>query len=222
VFEVGFLIAAAYAAARHRRHLSIYGVAWACFVPALLNPTGLGEMLRRALAPHTRRMAVAAAVAVAVGLAAYVQHQPWKVRLPANPGDHDILLYPVGAVHYLRAHDFSGNLVTPFEVGAYVSWELFPRTLVSLDGRYEVAYDPRLLDRHTSFFNADPGWQQLLRDYPADAVLTRTDARIVEPLGRLSGWTSVYRDDVYQVFVRGRPGMPHEDHRGDTLTNVLR
>jgi len=211
-----FVFAAAYAAARHQRHLSLYAVAWASTVPSLLQGTPLAAILGRALAPTRRGVAIGAVAAAVLAGGAFLQHRPWAPAMPANPGDHSMLLYPVGAVDYLRDQGFRGNLLTPFEAGAFVSWRLYPDVLVSLDGRYEVAYAPELLDRHLAFYRAAEGWQGLLEDTPTDAVLVRADAAVAEALPRLAGWRVVYRDDAYEVFTR-EAALPYVDRRGELL-----
>jgi hypothetical protein len=215
-----FLLAAAYVAARHQRHLSIYGVAWVSTVPALLQATPFASILGRMLDPGRLRVAVAAALAAAVGAGSFAIRHEWRPTLPANPGEHSLLLYPVGAVEYLEGAGFRGNLVTPFGVGAYVMWRLYPDVLVSLDSRYEVAYEPELLDRHNAFFRAVEGWAGFLDELPTDAVLVRADARVARELPLLAGWSRVYRDDAFEVFVRdqARDGLPVADRRGERLS----
>jgi hypothetical protein len=131
-----------------------------------------------------------------------------------------VVVYPVGAVDYLRRSDFRGNLLTPFSAGAFVTWELYPDVLVSLDGRYEVAFEPGLLDRHLAFYRAEGDWERLLDDPPADAVLARSDAAVVAELGRRPGWGRVYSDDAYHVFARAVLDLPVEGDGGPRLTPV--
>jgi hypothetical protein len=159
---------------------------------------------------------VAAAVAALAGIAAYLEGAPWEPQLPADPRDGSRLVYPVGAVDYLRLSGFQGNVLTPFSAGAFVTWELYPAVRVSLDGRYEVAYEPELLDRHLDFYRAEGAWEQLLDDPPADAVLARSDARVVAALEQHEGWRRAYRDDAYEIFVRA-DSAPAEDGRGERL-----
>jgi hypothetical protein len=208
-----FLFAAAYAAARHQRHVSLYAVAWACYVPAALRDTPLAAMLDRSLAPGRRPVAVAATLAALAGVGAYLKGEPWEARLPAEPVEGALLLYPVGAVDYLNLNGFRGNLLTPFSAGAFVTWELYPSVRVSLDGRYEVAYEPELLDRHLDFYKAEANWEALLENPRADAVLSRSDAEIVAALEQHEGWRRVYRDDAYEVFARVDSTLPSEDRR---------
>jgi hypothetical protein len=215
-----FLLASAYAAARHQRHVTLYAVAWACTAPALLQQTPLGALLSRLLAPTRRDVAVGMVLAAALTGGMFLRQRPWDPAVPANPGDGD-LLYPVGAVDYLGDAGFRGNLLTPFETGAYVTWKLHPSVRVSLDGRYEVAYDPALLERHLAFYDARDGWEALLTALPTDAALVPHDAPVLEELRTLGGWRGVYRDDAFEVFVRvdGRyASLPVVDRRGERLS----
>lgn len=47
--------------------------------------------------------------------------------------------------------------MTPFASGAYVSWNLYPDMMVSMDGRYEVTYLDSTMGEHVRFFTALPG-----------------------------------------------------------------
>jgi hypothetical protein len=220
---LAFLAAAAYAGARHQRHLTIYGVAWACTVPSLLQSTPLGALLRRAVDPPSRRVAVAAAIALFTGVTLFATRHDFRAEVPANPGDHDALLYPVGAVQYLGERRFRGNLLTPFEVGAFVSWKLHPDVKVSLDGRFEVAFAPELLDRHLRFYAALEGWRDFLDEIPTDAVLARSDAPVAPEMRRLPGWRQLYRDDAFELFVRAERASDLDavDRRGERLIGVF-
>ena len=215
-----FLAAAAYAGARHQRHLTIYAVAWGFSAPALLQTTPLGALLTRTLDPARRRVAVGVAFACVLGLSLFVGRHRFRAGVPANPGDHATLLYPVGAVQYMRENGFRGNLLTPFEVGAFVSWKMYPDVKVSLDGRFEVAFAPELLERHLHFYGAGEGWPAFLDELPTDAVLVRSDAPVATELGRRPGWRRVYRDDAFELFARDAvaPLLPSADQRGVHFT----
>ncbi len=81
-----------------------------------------------------------------------------------------------------------GNLITPFVEGAYVSWELWPDVKVSLDSRFDVAYQDGLLEEQERFYRMEAGWQEFLWRYPTDAVLLRRTAGVLSGLSSLPGW----------------------------------
>lgn len=206
----------AYAALRHQRHLSIYAIAWLVYVPALLQPTELGRVLgqfwSRRLAPSVVWILVLVCSLTAAG-----RNEPWALRLPANPGESSQVLYPVGAVAYLHEVGFRGNLMTPFTIGAYVSWKLYPAVKVSLDGRYEVAYSPEALVESRRFYFAEPGWKEALTRYPTDAVLVEKSQGASRALRGDGEWALVYEDDVYEVYARPGLVLPKVDRRGQVL-----
>ncbi len=204
------------AALRHQRHATFYAVIWFCIVPAWIERARLGEMFR---AFWIRRRAALAvwATALALTLVVDVRSRIWSLSIPANPGDHPEIVYPVGAVEYLHEHAIGCNLLVPFEYGAYVSWKLAPAVKVSLDSRYEAAYPPALLPEHLRFYAAEPGWQRMLDRYPTTAILVRHNERIEPVLEREPAWERVYDDDAYAIFARTKLGLPVVTRRGQRL-----
>ena len=150
----------------------------------------------------TLRLA-AAALCVVQALA----RKPWQLYMPTGESDANagLPVYPTGPVHYLREQRFRGNVLTPFTVGAYVSWHLAPEVRVGLDSRYEVAYQPGVLEEVEAFYDGGSGWRAFLERYPTDVVLVRRAVPVAALLADAGGWRRVYRDDVYELFAR--PGL---------------
>jgi hypothetical protein len=209
------VLAAAAAALKHQRHLSIYAVVWAVHIPAAIEGTELGRMLsgfwrRRASAALWAALLVFGGVVVAT-------RRPWELRLPANPGEHPLFTYPVGAVEHLKRAGFRGNLMTPFISGAFVSWRLHPQVKVSLDGRFEAAYPPGALEDNLRFYNHEAGWLEELSRHPTDAVLIPKDGRVAPAMRAEGGWDVIYEDDAYEIHARPGLAMPVADRRGERL-----
>jgi hypothetical protein len=210
------LLATAVATVQHERHASLFGVAWLAYVPSLVQRTPLGAAMQRFWERRPRANWAVWGGATLLALAVALSHGPARLPVPANPGDHELLLYPAGAVEHLRERGFRGNLMTPFTVGAYVSWHLHPDVKVSIDGRYEVAYAPGVLERIHAFYEAAPGWRSVLDDYPSDAVLARTASRIQREL-ELAGWPVAYVDDAYALHMPPSWNGSVVDRRGERL-----
>ncbi len=200
------------AALRHQRNVTLYAVMWFCLVPWWVEASEFGTLLRRFWARRSALVAWSGALVIA--LAADVRNHVWTLSVPANSGDHPQALYPVGAVAYLRAQHVAGNLFVPFEYGAYVSWMLHPSIKVSLDSRYEAAYQTTLLDEHVELYGARPGWRAVLDRYPTDAVLVPRGAPVETPLAADAEWPRAYEDDAYTIFARSQLGLPFVDERG--------
>jgi hypothetical protein len=211
------VLLAAEEALRHQRQVSIYAVVWASAVPAWVEQTPLGVLLRRF---WVRRRVVAAALssAAVVGIACSdLESRVWELRVPTAGSDQSDIVYPAGAVAYLRSVGFAGNLFVPFEFGAYVSWNLHPRVKVSLDSRFEAAYPPGLLAEHLEFYLRGPRWRDILMRYPSDAILVRRGKPIEAAMRGEATWLPVYRDDCYVIFARHDLDLPVVDRAGEPL-----
>ena len=197
-----------FVAGRQTRNVSLFGLACLAYLPAWLQATRLGSDLQRAVLRRPITTSATAAILTAACLVSTYRHQPWKLRIPAQPQDwqgEQSLVYPYGAIEYLRAQQFHGNVMTPFMIGGFVSWELHPNVLVSLDGRYEVAYPRTLLPEVLGFYRGNHGWQATLARYPTDIVLAPASAPITRVLGEQTDWRCTYTDGAYYLFAR--PGV---------------
>lgn len=205
----GLLIVAvtAYLAARHTRHVSIYFVVWLCLVPGYVQRIGLGTTLMEAWRRRRRWIAAGAALVAGVSLVRAVECEPWRLVVPTTIADEQLgrPVYPVGAVEYLRDVRFVGNLFTPFVPGGYCLFQLHPAVKVSLDGRYEVAYQHGILEENVAFYAAEPGRLATLQKYPTDLVLVPRSAPVYAKLRDETPWRETYVDDVYALFAR--PGL---------------
>jgi hypothetical protein len=191
---LGIVLASALAAGLHQRHLSIYALAWFAHVPSWLQHTPAGEYLRSRIEGRTRRVAWISMLVIAGCAYALSRHSLWTVGIPANRGEHRLLVYPVGAVEHLADAAFEGNLLVPFTYGGYVSYHLHPRVRVSIDSRYEVAYPDGALEHTQALYRAEPGWRDALRLDGTDAVLAPVDAALASALAEDPEWRLAYQD----------------------------
>jgi hypothetical protein len=216
------LAAAAYLAARHERHVSMYALVWFAYVPAFVARTSAGRLLDRAWNRPVRAPLRAATGVLVIAVAvSFALRRPWQLTVPGAMQTAAPVPYPVGAVAYLDAHDVRGNLFTPFVVGAYVSWKLHPRVKVSLDSRYEVAYPPDALERNLQFYDGSADWRAILERDPTDLVLVPRTAPVAGELATQATWTRVYEDDAYVLFAKDHVGLPVENRRGTGLIGRL-
>jgi hypothetical protein len=142
----------------------------------------------------------------------------WQLRIPST-GSEANALYPVGAVDYLRDNNFKGNLMVPFFQGSYVSWELSPEVKVSVDSRYEVAYDPEWMERTFQLYEVRGDWQSVLNQYPTDAVLVITDSSLMKALqDQLTGrWHKRYQDPYFSVFLPASKAADYPQTQTETV-----
>ncbi len=214
------VVAAAFLALRHQRHLPIYGVIWLAQVPPLAQRTRLAVVLERLWGERPRlTTAVLAAVSLWL-LVRVVGAQAWKLQLPVTPRKGQGIFFPVGVVAYLDEARFEGNVMVPFELGAYVSWKLEGRVKVSIDGRYEVAYDPSLLRDHVRFYLGDTAVSDLPDRYPTDAVLVPRGWPVAAALAATGRWRLVYADDGFDLYARPGTALPRVERRSGSLVGA--
>jgi len=224
-FGLLLLAAGALFAVRSVRGLPIYALLWLAIIPPLLRGTPLVAMVRGAA---VRRARAIGTVGVALGvllIARATMIGAFSVIVPVEPGDPGNQLYPAGAVQYLDEVGFEGNLMTPFGVGAYVSWHLWPQVRVGMDSRYEVAFDPDLVVEAQRIYGGTGDWRAFLERFPTDAVLVAFDAPMHDSImarvdaGGPGVWAPRYRDDAYVIFAP--PGswdrLPQVDRRGERI-----
>ena len=219
-----FLALSAYMTLKHIRHGSIFAVVWIAYVPAWLSRTSFGKSIVAFLEGH-RPATVRTCQGFACLFLAFACFQPfWRLTLPPQPR-YSSASYPSEAIRYLKAHHFEGNLMTPFHVGAYVSWEMYPQVRVSFDGRYEVAYQEHMMGDHNRFYDADEDWWSIVGKYSTDAVLIHRDAKICSELETEKGiqelryqtgsdWELIYQDDAFVLIGRPNLSLPAVDRRG--------
>jgi hypothetical protein len=224
-----FLSLAIYEALQHIRHGSLCAIVWLAYVPAWLTHTPLGRSMIRTIDSYRAAfIGTSQIIAMACFLFA-VANQFWRPTLPPAAKYSDAC-FPTGVVEYLEQHDFRGNLLTPFAQGAYVSWTMYPNVRVSLDGRYEVAYEDQVMLDHEALFKGQPNWSKLLEKYPCDAVLVDQNSKLrpllevfrdqnaAIPTGKR--WNFVYEDDAFVVLTKERiESLPYVDRRLEPLVD---
>lgn len=220
---LSFVLVAALAALRHERHVALFALAWFCAVPGYLAATQLGALIEEGSARRrvARLLIIVSGLAGAGFLAVALPRHPFELRLPAQQSDlqRELVVYPAGAVEYLRVVQFRGRVVTSFLNGGFVIWKLHPAVRVSFDGRYEVAYAAKVLDEDRTLHGARGGWREILAGYAPDAVLVRRDEPLAAALPGGSGLERAYRDGAYEIWARPALGLPITTRTGAIATS---
>ena len=107
---------------------------------------------------------------------------------------------------------------------------MYPDVRVSLDGRYEVAYENQVMLDHDALFKGKPGWPKLLEKYLCDAVLVDQNSELrpllevfrsedaENPLPTEHRWRFVYEDDAFVVLTKEKiETLPYVDRRLEPL-----
>lgn len=221
------LAVAAFVAFRSIRILPIYMVVWVAYVPPLLAATPVAPILHRVWHRHARVIGGVLLLLGVMGTGAALSRGALSVDVPTDPEGRNP--FPAGAVQYLEGQGFEGNVMTPFGVGAYVMWHLYPAVKVGLDSRYEVAYPPEQAEEAMRIYagttDHPEAWREFMDRFPTDLILVRPVMplyqRLLEHAEASSdpAWVEVYRDDAYVLF--GRPDVARSlqrvDRRGEAI-----
>jgi hypothetical protein len=128
---------------------------------------------------------------------------------------------PEGAVAFMNEHDLHGNILNNFGWGFYLIWHVTPASKVFIDGRYDLAYPPAVINDFVTFIRDRPGALTMLAKYPSDFVLIKPDDPPVKAMKRARDWTMIYRDSDCILYARkgsaaaSIPGVPVTGHAPD-------
>ena len=202
--EIAVVAITATVALRHQRHIPLFAIAAAPLVAATL--VALGRRWRVAAGselPPLVRSALTAAATMQLVFAALLVGT-WRGQITVLPS-----LYPVQAVRFLVQNDIVGNVALPFSWGEYALWALPRGSRVAVDGRFTTAYPNDLLAAAWRFMTGEPGWDDLLNEYPTDVVIADRKHGSAARLRGHPDWQYVYSDPVSLIFLR--VGERHAD-----------
>jgi hypothetical protein len=207
------VVATAYVALFHYRHLSLFALTWLCYVPAYLNDTPLSDLIEKTIKNNYKIVSIIFLTVGILGLSYSLKNHFWELRIPTSPEERkeNVPVYPSGAVDYLKENRFAGNLMVPFEVGAFVSWKLYPYVKVSMDSRFEVAYHYESVAENINFYAAEQDWQNIPFKYVTHAILVPNWTKVKKELEKntskpnfitlLKTYVQVYTDAAYSIYM---------------------
>jgi hypothetical protein len=181
------------------RHLPLFGLAVAILAgPMLGNIRGASPVASRPATPHSKAIAVVLTPLVMTSAVCVVMAVPNFRCIHLEPAS---FLFPVRATALLQASGARGNVVTMFNWGEYLIWQVGPQIKVSIDGRRETVYSSEMRQKARNFEHGRERWDAILDD-PTDLALVQTGSAAANLLQRHPGWQLVYEDAVARLFSR--------------------
>lgn len=113
-------------------------------------------------------------------------------------------IFPSRAADFLLANPLPGPLFNDYGWGGYLTWRLYPRYRVFIDGRVAI-YSPDVREDFLTINNGRPGWREALERRGVRLVLIRNRTALAALLREARGWSVAYEDGLAVVFQR-RPG----------------
>ena len=108
--------------------------------------------------------------------------------------------FPTGAVQFLKETHPPGNLFNTYNQGGYLIWAL-PEYPVFIDARTDL-YNDELIQVWLKVMRAQPGWEDILKEYGIGIILVEPDAPIVNVLLESQNWKEGYRDKQVVIFLK--------------------
>lgn len=200
------LLMCAVEATRHERMLPFWSIVWMCHMPKFLCETPLGNFLEQT---WQRRRRVVLAISLVAGIfftTKWIANKPFSLVVPSlfSERNQTGVVYPADVVEYLRGREFKQplKLIVPFDVGGYVSWNLAPRVLVSMDSRYEVAYPIDAAEQNYRFYTGQAGWETQLEETSPDAVLVPNWSPIGPTMDARSDFNKAFEGNAFTLYMK--------------------
>ncbi|NMC62600.1 MAG: hypothetical protein GYA55_05460 [SAR324 cluster bacterium] len=114
----------------------------------------------------------------------------------------DFSKYPVYALESLRQSKESGKLLVDFNLGSFALWRLYPKFLVSLDGRYEEVYPESTVKLVSE--SLCPSCENFLNSFqtvdPDFVVVSAKDEanKMLAKIGK--AWSVAYMDEEFAIL----------------------
>jgi hypothetical protein len=109
--------------------------------------------------------------------------------------------FPCGAVDFMRVNHLHGNVYVALHWGSYVTWELYPDVLVSMDGRNVTLFPSKMVRENFTYYLYDTKDTWVPRQYNSDYLLLPVTAPVLNQLRHDLAWHKLYEDEVAILFV---------------------
>jgi hypothetical protein len=197
-----------YLGLKHLRHQVFVYILVGAYVPVLVTEYLQEMKADPKISALGRRLGWRAPVAAALLIILINGYRiavkdPFSLKIIPRPElkEQHMTYYPVGALEFINQHRLAGSLLTDFNWGEYLIWNLYPRSRVSLDGRFETVYPLSVCREYFDFIYGRKNWRQFLEKYPPDMILIDSRAEIYRLLLKEPSWRQVYADSGCALFL---------------------
>ncbi|MBK8014329.1 MAG: hypothetical protein IPK13_23645 [Deltaproteobacteria bacterium] len=111
-------------------------------------------------------------------------------------------IYPADTTDLLKAHRVEGNLFNVYDDGGYLSFSLYPKVRIAIDGRTPTVFDDELYFLIRSTPNSEAAFDGFAETYKPDMALIPSSAPMCARLAKRPDWRPVYFDHLRTLFFR--------------------
>lgn len=110
--------------------------------------------------------------------------------------------YPAGACEFMKQHELQGNILSTFEWGEYLIWNMAPGSRVFIDGRYDTVFPYETIYKFALFNFNQPGGDAVLSEFPTDFVLIKPASESRKQMDARTDWKLIYDDASSRLYAR--------------------
>ena len=114
----------------------------------------------------------------------------------------DLDKFPLYEIEFLKINEIKGNIVTPFGLGSYASYKLYPDNLIYMDGRYEEVYDDKIFMTLRNFEIVGQNWKDIINNYPTDILMPAKTTSVYSVLLDDPDWVHIFDGRLCGIFVK--------------------
>jgi hypothetical protein len=201
------VLLAVFFAFRYQRHTPLFGIAAAPFLADGLQRITHWTMRNRRVvgwSTPSQRFFAAGFFGAALIQILWIGriHLEHRFRLVVNPSE-----YPTQAVDFLQRNGVQGNMAVPFDWGEYFIWKMYPKILVSIDGRYSTAYPMEVIEDSWEWMRGGTRWRRYLERYPVEIAITKRYHPVSELLRTDPEWIYIYSDSIAFIYIKRTSGQ---------------
>ncbi len=122
--------------------------------------------------------------------------------------------YPASACEFMREHQLQGKIVSTFQWGMYMIWNMPSGSRLFIDGRYDTLFPLEIIYKFALFNFNLPGSDAILKEFPPDFVLIKPESGSRKLMDARADWKLIYDDASSRLYARQDsaaakiPGVP--------------
>ena len=207
--ELLIFVALTYLGMKHIRHTVFLGISFGVFMPVIMK--GISDRVsnnafilkKRCTKSLTLFFFYLMSVLLVYMLPSTAKiNKPSDILSPTFSLSAPSLIFPSGALKWLKNSSFKGNILSSFNWGQYIIWNTYPHCKVAFDGRYETVYPIKIQREYFNYLNGHPEWKGFLENYPHDAVILTRNAKVHLLMLKEPEWQRVYFDQGSVLFLK--------------------
>ncbi len=102
--------------------------------------------------------------------------------------------YPASACEFMKQHQLRGKILSTFQWGMYLIWNMPAGSGLFIDGRYDTLFPLEIIYKFALFNFNLPGGDAILSEFPPDFVLIEPASQSRTLMDKRADWKLIYQD----------------------------